>query len=188
MYILRLVPLFVLAALLSACVSAPETGRSQVLLIDRAQEARMGFQAFEKMKREKPVVRGGKDWARLQKVGRRIARVVMEHDIIAVAVETAVGSLGAIDTGFEFLHDVNGYTIDLVGQQFNLDDDNYRQLVGLNTGWRRRMSELSALQTYLQFTQLEYEGQEERDADSVSIRRRGRSHSCRERLLTADYP
>jgi predicted Zn-dependent protease len=57
------------------CATAPETGRSQVLLVSTADEAQMGFKAFEKMKREKPQVRGGKGWKMLQRVGRRIAAV-----------------------------------------------------------------------------------------------------------------
>ena len=49
----------VLLTLLSACASAPETGRSQILLIDQAQEAKLGFQTFEQMKRKTPYDRNG---------------------------------------------------------------------------------------------------------------------------------
>ena len=62
-------------ALLAGCATAPETGRSQVLLVSTADEARLGFQAFEKLKQNKPQVRGGKDWKMLQRVGKRIADV-----------------------------------------------------------------------------------------------------------------
>jgi predicted Zn-dependent protease len=62
-------------ALLTGCVTAPETGRSQVLLVSTADEARLGFQAFEKLKQNTPQVRGGKDWTMLQGVGKRIASV-----------------------------------------------------------------------------------------------------------------
>jgi predicted Zn-dependent protease len=67
--------LFFLAGVLAGCATAPETGRSQVLLLSTADEARMGFQAFEKLKRQKPQVRGGEQWTKLQQVGRRIAEV-----------------------------------------------------------------------------------------------------------------
>lgn len=60
---------------LASCASAPETGRSQAMLIGSAQEARMGFQAFDKMKRSKPIVRSGKDQSMVQRVGRRISTV-----------------------------------------------------------------------------------------------------------------
>jgi predicted Zn-dependent protease len=65
----------VLVVALTACANAPETGRSQLLLISPAQEAQMGFQAFQKMKSKKPVIKGGADANKLQHVGRRIAEV-----------------------------------------------------------------------------------------------------------------
>jgi predicted Zn-dependent protease len=63
------------ASVLTGCATAPETGRSQVLLISTADEARMGFKTFEELKAKKPRVTGGKDWEMLQRVGRRIAAV-----------------------------------------------------------------------------------------------------------------
>jgi len=64
-----------MVATLAACATAPETGRSQLLLINPAQEAEMGFHAFQEMKREEPIVRGGGQTERLRKVGQRIAAV-----------------------------------------------------------------------------------------------------------------
>jgi len=64
-----------LSALLTACASAPETGRSQLLLISPSEEARMGFQAFQKVKQQTPTSRNRVQSRELQQVGRRIASV-----------------------------------------------------------------------------------------------------------------
>lgn len=61
--------------LLSACASAPETGRSQLLLIDQAQETQLGFKTFEQMKRKTPISRDRAQTAQLQRVGKRIAQL-----------------------------------------------------------------------------------------------------------------
>jgi predicted Zn-dependent protease len=61
--------------MLSACATALETGRSQLLLISPAQEARLGLNAFREMKRTMPTVQGGAQADRLQRVGRRISAV-----------------------------------------------------------------------------------------------------------------
>ena len=62
-------------ALLGGCTTAPETGRSQLLLISPAQEAEMGLSSFDKIKRERRIVATGKDAAMVQRIGERIARV-----------------------------------------------------------------------------------------------------------------
>jgi predicted Zn-dependent protease len=62
--------------MLGGCATAPETGRRQVLMIDPAQEAQMGLQSFQKIKRQTPVSRNRAANAQLQSVGRRIANVV----------------------------------------------------------------------------------------------------------------
>ncbi len=64
-----------LGATLSGCATAPETGRSQLLLVDSAQEAKLGLQAFQEIKSETPISRDPKKNAQLQSVGKRIARV-----------------------------------------------------------------------------------------------------------------
>jgi len=62
-------------AILTACTTAPETGRLQLILIDSAQETKLGFQAFRDMKRKEPIVTSGSQAKRLQRVGKRIAAV-----------------------------------------------------------------------------------------------------------------
>jgi len=61
--------------LLTACVSAPETGRSQLLLVSPADEARMGFQAFQDLKRKTPVSSNRAASEQLGTVGRKISSV-----------------------------------------------------------------------------------------------------------------
>jgi len=40
----------ILATLLGSCTTVPETGRRQVMLLPRADEAAMGLSAFEEIK------------------------------------------------------------------------------------------------------------------------------------------
>jgi predicted Zn-dependent protease len=61
--------------LLASCATAPETGRKQLIMIDPAQEAQMGFQAFNQLKQKKPFVTSGKDAEMVRRVGQRIAKV-----------------------------------------------------------------------------------------------------------------
>lgn len=61
--------------LLSACETVPETGRSQLVLLSPAQEAQLGFQSFQAIKKETPIARNRSENAMLQKVGQRIAQV-----------------------------------------------------------------------------------------------------------------
>ncbi len=68
--------LTLLLMVLAGCATAPETGRSQLLLIDTAEEAQLGFKSFEQIKRETPVARNPAEAKRLQEVGERIAAVV----------------------------------------------------------------------------------------------------------------
>ncbi len=63
------------ALVLSACATAPETGRRQLLMVDPSQEAQLGLSAFEKKKQETPISRDRQASAQLQTVGRRIAQV-----------------------------------------------------------------------------------------------------------------
>jgi predicted Zn-dependent protease len=77
---LRLLTAALLAMAVLACATAPETGRQQFMMIDPAQEARMGLQAFDQLKQNKPYVTSGKDAELVRRVGRRIARVApVEH-------------------------------------------------------------------------------------------------------------
>jgi metalloendopeptidase OMA1, mitochondrial len=66
---------FVWGTTLTGCATAPETGRSQLLLVDSAQETKLGLQAFQDIKAKTPISRDPKKNAELQSVGQRIARV-----------------------------------------------------------------------------------------------------------------
>jgi predicted Zn-dependent protease len=59
----------------AACTTVPGTGRNQLLLVSTSEEAQMGLQAFQQIKRKTPEVRSGRDAAMLQRVGQRISRV-----------------------------------------------------------------------------------------------------------------
>lgn len=75
-----ILPVCLVAFSLAGCINAPETGRSQLLLVDRSQEARLGLRAFQEIKAETPVSRDPKQKAELQSVGRRIAEVARLPD------------------------------------------------------------------------------------------------------------
>lgn len=59
----------------TGCLTVPETGRRQVMLISSQQEMQLGFSAFQQMKKETPVSRDPAITAMVQRVGRRIAAV-----------------------------------------------------------------------------------------------------------------
>lgn len=61
--------------LLSSCATVPETGRSQLLLVSPGEEAQLGFQEFEKLKKSEPISKDPAANAQLQRVGKRIAAV-----------------------------------------------------------------------------------------------------------------
>jgi predicted Zn-dependent protease len=63
------------AVLIGACATVPETGRSQLLIISPSQEMQLGFQEFEKLKKSTPVSKDAAANAQLQRVGKRIAAV-----------------------------------------------------------------------------------------------------------------
>lgn len=69
------ITVFILALLLGACATVPETGRSQLMIVGTAQEAQLGFQEFEKLKKSMPVSKDAAANERLQRVGQRIAAV-----------------------------------------------------------------------------------------------------------------
>jgi len=74
---MKLLATFTLAIglLLTGCLTVPETGRKQVMLISSQQEMQLGFSAFQQMKKETPVSRDPAITAMVQRVGRRIAAV-----------------------------------------------------------------------------------------------------------------
>ena len=59
----------------SGCLTVPETGRRQVMLISSQQEMQLGLSAFTQMKKDTPVSRDAAVNAMVQRVGRRIAAV-----------------------------------------------------------------------------------------------------------------
>ncbi len=73
--LVRQVPLFLSLLLFSGCLTVPETGRRQVMLISTSQEMQLGLSAFQQMKKETPVSRDPAVNAMVQRVGRRIAAV-----------------------------------------------------------------------------------------------------------------
>lgn len=68
-------PLLILCVSLAACSTVPETGRSRLLLVNPSQEAQMGSQEFEKLKKSTPISKDATMNAQLQRVGQRIAAV-----------------------------------------------------------------------------------------------------------------
>lgn len=74
-----------------------------------------------------------------------------------------------VNSGFQFLRAQDAYSIDITAQQFNLDGEDYRFLIGLSTNWRRHLSQQATLQTFLQLAQQEFDGQETRDVDTISL-------------------
>lgn len=74
--LLRLITAALLTlAVAAGCATAPETGRSQLILMDPAQEAQMGLKAFSQLKEQKPYITSGKNADMVRRVGRRIAKV-----------------------------------------------------------------------------------------------------------------
>ena len=69
-----------LTLLVAACASAPYTGRSQLLFSSEGSETRMGFQAFEQIKRQYKVSQDPEVNALVTKVGRRIADAAQRPD------------------------------------------------------------------------------------------------------------
>jgi len=60
----------------AGCTTVPETGRSQLLLVSSADEARMGVQAFSQIKAKEKIATDPQVNARIQRIGRRIAAAV----------------------------------------------------------------------------------------------------------------
>ena len=71
----RRVPVLATLLLLTGCLTVPETGRRQVMLISSQQEMQLGFSAFQQMKKDTPISRDPAVNAMVQRVGRRIAAV-----------------------------------------------------------------------------------------------------------------
>lgn len=65
--------LCVLAALLTACETAPVTGRSQVMLVGESEERQMGLQAYREVLAREKMSSDARVNALVQRVGKRIA-------------------------------------------------------------------------------------------------------------------
>ena len=68
------------AIAVAACAEAPVTGRNQLILVPESQDADMGLQAYQQIKQEEPVSRDAALNERVQRVGRRIAKVSGQPD------------------------------------------------------------------------------------------------------------
>ena len=62
--------------LLGGCVTNPDTGRSQLMLVSSAQETQMGIASFTQIKTQEKISSDPVANARVQRVGRRIAASV----------------------------------------------------------------------------------------------------------------
>ena len=65
----------VLAVVLYACATVPETGRSQLILVDAGQVAQMSLSEFDKIKQSTPISNDTEANALVKRVGLRIAAV-----------------------------------------------------------------------------------------------------------------
>lgn len=63
------------AVTFSGCVTSSETGRSHLELISQGQEATLGLQSFQEIKKQTPVSKDAAATAMVQRVGQRIAAV-----------------------------------------------------------------------------------------------------------------
>ena len=69
-----------LTLLVAACASAPYTGRRQLLFSSEGSETRMGYQAFEQIKRQYKLSQDPEANALVTRVGRRIADAAQRPD------------------------------------------------------------------------------------------------------------
>ena len=76
---------------------------------------------------------------------------------------------GILQTGISLRSASSLYNLDLVAQEFQLDGDSYRSLVGTNFGWKYDISEMSNFTTSLQYAQLEYDEFSILDSDLVTL-------------------
>lgn len=63
-------------SLLSGCITNPETGRRQLLLVPESEMTQLGLTSFNQMKKEVPISKDAKANELVQRVGKRIASVV----------------------------------------------------------------------------------------------------------------
>lgn len=75
----RMIPAFALSLLLAGCVTAPMTGRNQLLLVGDGEMNAMGVQAFQQVLTEEPVSKDPQKNALVSGVGRRIAQAAEQY-------------------------------------------------------------------------------------------------------------
>ncbi len=80
MSVLRYLCTCLLLALLLGCETAPETGRSQLILFDESEDRALGLEAFRKILSEVEISRDPVLNRRVRRVGMRIARVTPHPD------------------------------------------------------------------------------------------------------------
>jgi metalloendopeptidase OMA1, mitochondrial len=73
---IRVAVLAALVTLLAGCITNPETGRSQLLLVSEGQVTQLGISSFDQMKKEVPVSKDPAANALVRRVGERIKSVV----------------------------------------------------------------------------------------------------------------
>ena len=67
--------LFAIALVMSSCATVPETGRTQLVLVDNKQLLELSLSEFEKLKASTPISKDPEQNALVQRVGWRIAAV-----------------------------------------------------------------------------------------------------------------
>src|SRR6185503_5890191 len=70
-----ILPVF-LSCWLAGCITNPETGRRQLLIVPESQMTELGISSFEQMKQQQPISRDPAANAMVRRVGERIRSVV----------------------------------------------------------------------------------------------------------------
>ena len=74
-----------------------------------------------------------------------------------------------LQTGVGYTTKASQYNLDLVAQEFQLDGNSYRSLLGLNLGWKYNISEMSNFTTSFQYANLKYDIFSILDSDLITL-------------------
>src|SRR5688572_13186687 len=74
--IFRWLPLVATTLVLAGCMTNPETGRRQLLLVSESEITQLGINSFDQMKKEMPISKDPQANELVRRVGKRIASVV----------------------------------------------------------------------------------------------------------------
>ncbi|WP_271274287.1 porin family protein [Aliamphritea hakodatensis] len=74
-----------------------------------------------------------------------------------------------LKVGHRWYEGKNQYQLNAVRQDYRLDEDGYRDLMGLSVDWNRQLSNRSLLRSYLAVNDLEYASSEWRDSRQYSL-------------------